>query len=354
MARFRDDEPRAPEQEYEIRRLEPREAIQVARCVYRAYGYSYPNEDLYYPERIVHLNQTGDLVSAVAVDATGEVVGHYALEREAAGPVAESGQAIVSPAHRGRRLMERMRAFLEDEGGRVGLCGIYGQPVTTHVFSQRVNESFGSRVCGVSLGLAPRSVSFKGIQTEPLPQRESVMLYFKYLGPVPGVVVYAPAHHRPALERIYAGLDAPVELRADPGDAPFDVRAYANGVNAEQVDVSLKPDYGLGTIRVRQIGPDSGSAVRRLRRELAESGAEAIFLELPLAQPGAPALCRAAEREGFFFSGLGPSFARDGDALRLQYLSVPLDTASLQIASPLGRELLAYVETERQRVESLA
>jgi hypothetical protein len=53
------------------------------------------------------------------------------------------------------------------------------------------------------------------------------------------------------------------------------------------------------------------------------------------------------------FSGLGPSFAADGDALRLQYLSVPLDAASLQIASPFGRELLAYVEAERERVERL-
>src|SRR5581483_5309529 len=256
--------------------------------------------------------------------------------------------------HRGRRLMERMRAFLEDEGRRLGLRGIYGQPVTTHVFSQRVNESFGSQVCAVSLGLAPRSVSFKGIQTEPLPQRESLMLYFKYLGPASRVVAYAPAHHRPVLERIYASLGASVELRADPGDAPFDVRAYARAVDAERVDVSFKPDYGLGIIRVRQIGPDTGSAVRRLRRELAESGAEAIFVEVPLAQPGAPALCRAAESAGFFFSGLGPSFAADGDALRLQYLSVPLDAAGLQIASPFGRELLAYVEAERQRVERLA
>jgi len=337
-----------------VRRLEPREAIQVARCVYRAYGYSHPNEDLYYPERIVHLNEIGTLISAVAVDAAGEVVGHYALERHPDGPVAESAQAIVSPPHRGRRLMERMRAFLEDEGRRLGLRGIYGQPVTTHVFSQRVNESFGSRVCAVSLGLAPRSVSFKGIQTEPLPQRESLLLYFKYLVPAPTAVAYAPAHHRAMLERLYAHLDAPVELRADPGDTPFDVRAYADGVNGERIDVSFKPDYGLGTIRVLQIGPDSGVAVRRVRRELAESGAEAIFVEIPLAQPGAPALCRAAESAGFYFSGIGPGFAADGDTLRLQYLSVPLETACLQVASPFARELLTYVEAERERVRRLA
>src|SRR5205823_8722974 len=88
LARYRDDEPQTPAQEYVIRRLEPGDAIQVARCVYRAYGYSYLNEDLYYPERIARLNADGELISAVSVDESGEIVGHYALEREGLGRVA--------------------------------------------------------------------------------------------------------------------------------------------------------------------------------------------------------------------------------------------------------------------------
>jgi hypothetical protein len=48
--------------------------------------------------------------------------------------------------------------------------------------------------------------------------------------------------------------------------------------------------------------------------------------------------------------GLGPHFAPDGDALRLQYLAVELDPARLQVASPFARELLAYVARERARV----
>ena len=114
------------------RLLRPEEAIQVSQCIYRAWGYSYPNDDLYYPDRIVHLNATGELVSIVAVDAAGNVVGHYALERPDLGPIAETAQAVVSPAHRGRKLMERMRTFLEAQAGRLGLVGVYGQPVSSH------------------------------------------------------------------------------------------------------------------------------------------------------------------------------------------------------------------------------
>ena len=61
-------------------------------------------------------------------------------------------------------------------------------------------------------------------------------------------------------------------------------------------------------------------------------------------------LAEAAEAEGFFFSGIGPLFAPDGDVLRLQYLRSPLDPTLLQIYSPFARELLDYVIQERQRV----
>lgn len=337
---FQQDVPLAPPQEYTIRLLRPAEAVQVSQCIYRAWGYSYPNDDLYYPDRIAHLNAAGELVSIVAVDAAGEVVGHYALERPDLGPIAGTGQAVVSPAHRGRKLLERMRAFAEAEAARLGLVGFYGQPVTTHTFSQRGEEDFHAHVCGVSLGYSPRSVTFKGIASEPLPQRESLLLYFKYLGPPPAAVAHAPPHHRAMLERLYANLEAPAEL----GHA---AAAHGSG----EVQVSLLHGWGAGVIRVRRVGADTAAEVRRARQDLCDAAAaEVVYLELPLAQPGTPALCAAAEADGFFFSGLGPRFAPDGDALRLQYLNCPLDTSRLQVASPFGQELLAYVAAERARV----
>src|SRR5919109_3819582 len=63
--------PQAPAQEYAIRRLRADEMLQVAQCIYRAYGYSYPNKDLYYPARIAHLNATGEPVAACGPTAPG-------------------------------------------------------------------------------------------------------------------------------------------------------------------------------------------------------------------------------------------------------------------------------------------
>jgi anti-sigma regulatory factor (Ser/Thr protein kinase)/RimJ/RimL family protein N-acetyltransferase len=284
---FDEEVPRAKEQAYTVRGLRPDEAIQVSQCIYRAYGYTYPMEDLYYPDRIVRMNETGELLSAVAVAEDGAVVGHYALERPDLGIVAESGQAVVMPAHRGQKLMERMRVFLTEEAEKLGLQGIYSQPVTSHVYSQRVNERFGSRVAGITLGLVPRELRFKKIKSEPLPQRETVMLYFKSLGEPRRAVIHAPGHHRKMLERLYTNLERSVT---------FEVGVPLAGPSR----VSVHFHKGL--------------------------------------------------EAGFFFSGVGPCFAPDGDTLRLQYLNTELDIGRLQLYNPFAKELAAYIATERERV----
>ncbi len=340
LAPFRDDEPEAEPQDYIIRHLQEHEAIHVSRCIYRAYGYSYPNGDLYYPERVVRMNRTGELISAVAVTETGGIVGHYALERPDLGSVAESGQAVVVPAHRGRGLMLRMRRFLEEEARRLELFGVYGQPVTSHPFSQRVNERFGSKVVGLTLAILPRSLRFKRMRTEPLDQRESAMLYFRPLVARPLCRVYVPDHHREMVERIYDEVGLPAEFGTP--------RTFEGCGSAT---VRFLPSFRVGFIRIARAGADSSADMRRALRDLCDIGeAEAVFLELPLAQAATPDLCVEAEAAGFFFSGLGPGFLPDGDSLRLQYLNVPLGFSRLQIHNPFGRELLSYIAAECGRV----
>src|SRR5262249_49602051 len=148
------------------------------------------------------------------LDDAGAVVGHLGLERPDLGPVAESSDAAVAPAHRHRHLLERLHALAEEEARSLGIQGLVGYPVTTHPFSQRMDETVGSRLCAVVLGQLPRSTTFKGIATEPMAQRVSTLLYFKYLGTPAPAIVHAPAHHRAMIERLYGNLGVPTELRA--------------------------------------------------------------------------------------------------------------------------------------------
>jgi len=340
LTAFPQEEPQSPSQSYSVRRFRPGDAIGVAQCVYRSFGYTYGDADLYYPDRIAHLNETGQLVSIIALDEAGGVVGHLGLERPDMGVIAESSDAAVAPAHRHRHLLERLRAFAEGEARAMGLQGLVGYPVTTHPFSQRMDEAVGSRLCGVVLGQLPRSTTFKGITTEPSPQRVSTLLYFKYMSAPSPTIVHVPAHHRAMAERLYANLGVPVEFRT-PGTA----------TGAGRLVVSLDRQWGYGEVFVQALGADTMTEIRRARADLcAVAETEVVYLYLPLAEPGTPELCARAETEGFFFSGIGPRFATDGDALCLQYVGGELDPRLLQIATPLGKELLDYVTAERARV----
>lgn len=325
--------------DYVLRPFRPGDEAGICACVRACYGASYTiHQELYFPAQVARLNADGRLTSVVAVAPDGAIVAHYALERPTLGPVAETGEAMVHPDHRHHRLFERLRPVLLGEARRLGLAGVYGLPVTNHTFSQQMYEHTEGHPCGVLLGVSPSSFHNTA---EPLTQRLSTLLYFEYLRRPDRVTAHLPARHRGLASRIYAQFGVP----ADFPDVPPDPEA------TEELDVDYFPTTRFGVIRVRESGPAVAEAIRRARRDLcAAQGAEAVHLELPLAQPATAALCAAAEADGFFFSGLGPCFAADGDALRLQYLACPLDTAQLKIADPFARELLAYVDSERRRV----
>src|SRR4051794_32903385 len=97
---------------YTIRRLRPEDAPGVCHCVLRVHGKAYPRAQLHCPEEIVHRNQTGEWISAVAIDETGLVAGHAALESAELGFVAEMGMSMVLPEHQRHGLLERLRDFL--------------------------------------------------------------------------------------------------------------------------------------------------------------------------------------------------------------------------------------------------
>src|SRR5205823_3330422 len=158
----------------------------------------------------------------------------------------------------------------------------------------KAEEHFGAHPCGVALGLWPRS--FHNMP-EPLAQRMSFALYFKFLRS-PGPVLHVATHHQVIISRIYQQYDTSVGLRDD-------VPAEGRG----EIALEYEAVVATGTIRVRRVGADTAAAVHRACQDLcAGSGAKALTLELPLSQAGAALVCRAAEEEGFFFSGLGPAF----------------------------------------------
>ncbi len=331
----------APDETYTIRRFRPNDAPGVTQCVRETYGESYPGGYLYDPPQIIERNSTGRLISVVAVsDATGEIAGYGAVERYDSGTTAESGQDIVAPAHRGRSLMGRMVAFLDEEAIRVGLRRLMGHPVTSHTATQIITERQGWKICGLALGSMPDTLDFKNI-TGVVAQRESCLVATKFLVPPGPVIVCAPSHHRGMIERIYAEIERPAVFQA-----------FSPISGHGEIAVSTNPSWGTGDIHVRRAGPDTPAAINKCLTDLCTKGSCAVvYLELPFDRAGADEICRTAEDIGFFFAAVGPSSVADGmDSLYLQYLNTELNLSYIQIAAPFAKQIFEYVAKERKRV----
>ncbi len=334
--------PLAPEQEYRVRRFEPADAPGVARAFYLTYGYAYDLCAVYVPERLVEMNASGRYVSIVALDAGGDVVGHYALAREWGEPIADAAGAIVLPAHRGRGLLNVLRDRAESEAIALGLAAYYSEPVTDHPRTQRASENFGAKACGITLGVAPRKFIARHMELSTTTQRQSCMLYVKPLRPRERRTIYPPIRHRAIVTGIYEQLGLPVAIEA--GAARSGRGAFRTGITRGD---------NIATIAVEEIGAETPDLVSQAVEDLrATCRLGAIYAELPLEDPGTPALCEAMESRGFYFSGVGPWMLDGKDSLRLQMPLTPIDLSALVVVGDFGRALLEYVASERDRCAS--
>ena len=335
---------------YTIRLLRPGDGIHVAQLIYRVYGYSYSEEDFYYPERLDHDLTTGRHVGVVAVAGDGEIVGHTGVNRLDVGPLAELGQLAVAPAHRGQGLFKLMGDRLQEEITRLGLVGLYAEAVTIHTISQEGSDNRGLHVTGIKLldwqahfktrpQQASLSRQWEGEAEQGL-QRQTMVAYFKYLASLDRTAICAPSRHQEILAKIYRNLGVNLQFLEQ-----------SHPVGLGELQVHYDQTMGAGIIQVNRLGLDTLPEIRQARRDLCDmAGAKVVGLCLPLAQGGTPYLCEAAEDDGFFFSGVQPYFAPDGDFLRLQYLNAELDPESIHLSSPFAKELLTYVLQEKERV----
>ena len=320
-----------------VRLMTPDDAIAVARCTYAVYGYTLPDDYLYFPARMREMLGGGLLEVCVAETAGGEIVGYLTCELERAGaPVGYMEEGLVDPRFRHRGLLEQMLKFMQRRAAERGMLGLLDEAVTVHPYSQKSNLALGFSEMGVQLGDEAPSVDFKQIDSGATKKRTATILNYLKTAEATWRTVYAPPHHRAVIERVYRHGAFPRDVR-DPSGGEASAASHA------AVRVEAFPGWSEASIRVTAYGPDLPDLVRARLRELCLQRVDWICVDLPLSHPGAGQFCAALEALGFFFAGVIPDLA-DDDVLRLQYLNeVEADVESAQIASEFGKELFAYV-----------
>jgi serine/threonine-protein kinase RsbW len=185
------------------------------------------------------------------------------------------------------------------------------------------------------LATSPASWKFKGISGEAS-QRISVALCYRYTMPPVSRKLYAPAHHKDMISKLFNYLGASHDFLVPAGSAqPAATDAVIHtGVNELE---------GCAEIFIESYGTDTVRQIRKTLREFCLQHIAAINLFLRLDDPLTFGMTEELEKAGFFFAGILPE-SRIGDALILQYLNnVDLDYNKIILVSDMAVELLVYI-----------
>lgn len=323
----------------QVRKMNPADAPDISKTIYRTYGYTYPHDYVYYPEKIIALNESGRIYSAVAVVGDSEIAGYGVFRFWDENPqIIEMAQGVVKPKYRSMGCFGNITRFLLDEAKTRGIKGAFGEAVTNHTVSQHTTHGFGFKDCGLRVGLIPPDTVFKGMNTA-VSQRVSMLVQFLYLQPAaPSQTIYAPSRHKDMIADLYEELGltpristaAPQKLKPHPSNAGFKIKLVGSMRYARMV--------------VEAYGQNFIAALKSEIRELCLKKIEIVNLFLNLSDPLTADIVVQIEKLGFFFGGILPHGFKNGDALILQYLNnVPIDYDAIQVKSVTAKKLLAYV-----------
>jgi anti-sigma regulatory factor (Ser/Thr protein kinase)/GNAT superfamily N-acetyltransferase len=324
-----------PEPDYHLALATPEDAEDIAQLIYHTYGYTYAKEALYFPDKIARALRQGDKFGVVARTGSGRAVGSFAVLRSTDSEIGEVGEAVVLEGHRRRGLMTRMLEALIDEAQRRGLHGVFGEAVTVHTISQRVNQHFGMRSTALLFAVF-RILRFKGLVDE-YPQPVSVIIDFRPLVDIDRVTAYLPAAYADLLERIYADLGITVDTppASQPARPP-----------TSRIDVHINYRDRHATLVVETFGDDLIEHVHQTVDDLANEELHVIFVDLPLDDPATPEATPQLREAGFVLAGLMPLFHQERDYLRLQRPLVPLDLDLIQTHSDRSHAIKQTIKEE--------
>ncbi|NPA54573.1 MAG: GNAT family N-acetyltransferase [Aquificae bacterium] len=326
---------------YTIAPVTEDDAEDIARLIYRSYGYTYPKEEMYYPKKIQQALKEGKKFGVIVRTEKGEAVGYFAVLLSTDSNIGEVGEVVVSPKHRGKGLMKMMMKALIDMAKAKGLLGLFGEAVTVHTVSQKVNAKYGFKSTALVLGFFPPA-KYKGF-SQGKEQRISVVIDFLHLIKRDKVEVYLPKEYNKILRKIYENMGIEViNLKTKSKKLP------------EKSTISLVINYNFGSavIIVRKFGKDFEERIKKKLETLLKKDIKGIYIDLPLDEAYIKDVIPFLKKEGFIFSGLMPLFHKEKDFLRMQKVLDDFDFKHIQVFSPMAKTIKNKVYKEYKALKS--
>jgi len=304
------------------------------------YGDAFPVQYVYHADLIMAEIEGGRLDASIAFDAVGNPAGYIALYKNAPNPqLWEGGNLLVLPGSAGSNLAWLLvQHYAQPENiPATGSDGIFGEAVCHHYFTQ-----MGGVKCGFGdYALMLDQVNGASFQ-EHGPETERVACLLQFLEQSdPPDLCYLPEQYLEPLQKLLTPLRPRTAL---PGSAPLPV----TGETASS-DVWFS-DAGTWRISVSSLGADWPAFLDQLLEQARQRQAVSLQVVLSAGLDCTTAAVQEMRQRGFFLGGLFPRwFGSDGIALQ-QVLGKEPDYDGIKLYSPVARELLGFIQTDRKSV----
>jgi len=215
------------------------------------------------------------------------------------------------------------------------ITAIFGEAVTIHAVSQKVNHKFGYKTTAIQLASSV-NVKYKGFDEE-YPQPVSIALDFLLVIPTPMRSVYLPEKYREILLETYDELGMKIEAKES---ETYHLADFSD------IDIEINYSSSASLIIVNRYGKDFFTVLADMVNSLEQKHPKTLFLDLPLSSKATPGQFSSITSMGFIYCGLLPQFHRNSDYLRLQKVYAQLDFKIIEIYSDFGKKLKSFIANE--------
>lgn len=284
----------------QIRLFESQDAYEVSKLFYLSYGYSYVNDLVYYPDRMLNYIDNGRLHSAVAVSEKGQIIGFSSLfEPDNSRKITEWGMAVSDPRYRGQGVMNYNAEFIIDHAATHDYHGIFAHAVTNHIFTQKSCAKYGLTPCALFIGYAP-DLKFKKINSE-LSQRESTYIVFKYFKKPDHVKLFIQEKYKNIIKSIYSGLGVSIESLQIRKDIQISTKQ-------QEISEQLESVLNSVNININVCGEETVESIRKITKQHCLNKIENIYLFMNLEDEYAMSKVDEIVSHGYLFVGVFPEF----------------------------------------------
>ena len=314
------------------------DAIEVSRCVFDVYGYTYPKEDFYYPERLNRLQKTGEIFCAVAKLPDSSVAGSGVISRSTGIPgLFEFQSLVVKKEYRGLGVAKKIADFLiEHEKKNVPeVEGFFTESVTNHPFSQKILMKDGFSITGFFFGLIPESVNFKGFESKSN-KRISTVFNVLRVKPWNNLTLHIPEKHGKIIKLIYSQFNTVPKLITD--------EILPEDFSKSFIDTIFIENMKLGIVMIKSIGGDFENLIKHRIFKLKSDGVEVISIYLNMNSTNAPWAASLLENYGFVFTGVLPGNDTFHPMLLQWFGGVSFDINKIEVPFEIGEMLLEHIK----------